>query len=197
VEDSMNSKASSQAENSPQFVRPFNGYSDVVVLRSENFPETHCYANSDTWNADSTLKNCIYTVGTNWSPMWTIPLHDGEYGYTPKDINNPRDESTGPAYVGFEDYVLGDLNKDGLDDAVVILHLNYGGTGNFLNLIVLTQRRDGEYEQRANYKFLDREIIRGLSVYEGVITANVIVKAETDPACCPTVYDTYRFKLKN
>ncbi|OGE81616.1 MAG: hypothetical protein A3H72_00965 [Candidatus Doudnabacteria bacterium RIFCSPLOWO2_02_FULL_48_8] len=173
----------------------FDGYYPLK-LAWENFSPTECNASDDLGDIDEILKNCTYTVGTNWTSMWTVKLSEGYYGFTPEGFHNNNDyDDVGPWQVSFERSVEGDLDKNGKDDAVVILRLNYGGSGSWLNMIILIQLGDGYYEQTANYMFEDREVIRGLSVDNGIITVRIIVKDDNDSYCCPSVYDTYRFRI--
>ncbi|TSC55743.1 MAG: Uncharacterized protein G01um101418_790 [Parcubacteria group bacterium Gr01-1014_18] len=175
----------------------FDSYEgSTTTLGWDMYPPTGCKSDQDDMKTEENLKNCNYTVGTNWSPQWTVKLTDGLYYFIKKDLAMELDnEVDGPAHVTFEQSAIGDLNHDGLDDAVVVLNVNYGGTANVLNMVVLVQDGMGQYTQMADYMFLDRDVIQYLFIDHGVITARVFVHAEDDPLCCATHYDTYRFKI--
>jgi len=168
---------------------------EAAFLRQQNYPPLQCTAKDDQWDNIDIIKNCTYTVGTNWAPMWIVKLTDGRYVFMPENpyISHDADKD-GPSYVVFENSAQGDLNGDNKDDTAVVLRVNYGGTGNWLNMIVLVQASDGRFEQIANYMFEDREMVYGLYINNRIITAHVVLHGD-DPLCCPSVYDTLRFRI--
>lgn len=68
--------------------------------------------------------------------------------------------------------IYGDVNNDGLDDAVVILVSRAGGTGTFRDLaIVLNQ--NGTPNNIANQYLGDRTAINSLEIQSGVISVDM------------------------
>jgi hypothetical protein len=190
-------KVAGQTISTSKNAEVFEG-SGAAKLAWDNYPPTGCNAKADEWENHLVFENCAYTVGSNWSATWTVQLKDGHYGFTPEGLHNYGDygyDSVGPYAVWLDNSIEGDLNGDGKNDAVVILNLSSGSIGHWLNMVVLVQERDGQYSQIVNYMFEDREAIRGLSIDNGIITVRVLVRADSDPQCCPSVYDTYRFKI--
>ena len=171
----------------------------ALILNRTLYSSAYCKFAKDLWLAEDVLKNCTYTVGSNSSNLWSIKLSDGGYSWSPKyrdaEIIGHDSETDGPYYVAYEKSDIGDLNNDSRNDAVVVVRLNNGGNAMIRNIIVLVQDSDGEMEQYASYIIEDREEVEGLYINHGIISANVIIKSEDDPACCASVYDTYRFKI--
>lgn|GEM_PF-5655496 len=141
----------------------------------------------------SDLKNCSYSI-SDGSKNWIVGLNDGFYNF-PSGVQNYDYDTDGPYWVTFENSYTSDLNGDGLSDKVVILQLNGDGTARWYDMILLTQAGTDAYVPVASYMFNDREEIRGVSIDNGVITVQGIFKQDSDPACCPTLYENLQFKL--
>lgn len=89
---------------------------------------------------------------------------------------------------------FGDLNFDGVDDAVVALGENTGGTGVFVSLVAVLNL-GGAPVQAASVFVDDRPIINSLSILSGEILADIIVHAEMDPGCCPAFQTRQGYRL--
>jgi heat shock protein HslJ len=81
--------------------------------------------------------------------------------------------------------LLGDLNGDGLDEAVTLLWESSGGSGNRLYLAVMS-RREEDVENLGTALIGDRVQIRSGTVDEGRITLDIVRAGPEDAACCPT-----------
>lgn len=66
------------------------------------------------------------------------------------------------------DHAFGDLNNDGLEDAVVILRENTGGTGVFISLAVVMNEK-GTLRNTATVSMGDRQEITSLAIVAGMI----------------------------
>lgn len=133
------------------------------------------------------LKNAEYTVsafGTGASLPYK--LTDGKY-----------ESGSGATFVSLtllDFFSFGDLNKDGVDDAAVLLAENYGGTGVFVSLAVVLNE-NGQPRHKASYLIDDRPQINSLDLYDGAIFLDAVVHAPNDPGCCPEMKVTRTFQL--
>jgi heat shock protein HslJ len=91
-------------------------------------------------------------------------------------------------------HVLGDLNGDGVDEAVVLLAQSAGGTGTLVHLGVVG-RKGGTLENLATTLIGDRAQIRGVRVEGGRLLVDVLQAGAEDPACCPGELATLGFTL--
>ena len=133
------------------------------------------------------LKNAEYIVsafGTGASLPYK--LTDGKY-----------ERGSGATFVSLtllDFFSFGDLNKDGVDDAAVLLAENYGGTGVFVSLAVVLNE-NGQPRHKASYLIDDRPQINSLDLYDGAIFLDAVVHAPNDPGCCPEMKVTRTFQL--
>lgn len=81
-------------------------------------------------------------------------------------------------------YSSGDLNGDGVDEAVGLLAANFGGTGVF-EFLVIVGRSAGEAEHLASISLGDRPLVEAVSIADGVLVADLVVHGPDDPMCCP------------
>jgi len=89
--------------------------------------------------------------------------------------------------VGLVDHfiLIGDLDADGLDEAVALLWESSGGSGIRLYLAVMGHR-DGDIENFGTTLIGDRVQIRSGTVDDGRITLDIVRAGPEDAACCPT-----------
>ena len=80
--------------------------------------------------------------------------------------------------------VVGDLDGDGLEEAVVVLTYSSGGTGVFSFLAVVT-REDGTLRNVATTALGDRVQVRSARVDGGRLLVSAVRAGESDAACCP------------
>jgi hypothetical protein len=88
----------------------------------------------------------------------------------------------------------GDLDADGLPDAV--MHMVYwtGGSGVFNHLAAVIDDQ-GQPRHVATVELGDRVRLKGAALEEGRIAAKLVVHGDEDPACCPTVPVTRVYRL--
>ncbi|MGF1790392.1 META domain-containing protein [Photobacterium profundum] len=82
----------------------------------------------------------------------------------------------------------GDLNGDGEDEAVVLLNYAPGGTGQFLNLAVMSKsgtQASGKADNVATIFVGDRVRVRDLKIKNGKIVLDVVQVGPKDSICCP------------
>jgi hypothetical protein len=98
--------------------------------------------------------------------------------------------------VAFTDaFALGDLDSDGVDDAVVVLVESSGGSGSFLYLAAVLNR-DGNPENVTTQSLGDRGQVQKLSIESGQMVIEMIAHGPDDPMCCPTQEVTLTYRLE-
>ncbi|MBI4253407.1 hypothetical protein HY623_04530 [Candidatus Uhrbacteria bacterium] len=156
-------------------------------------------ANSDNSQAMmSTLKNALYTI--DHKPIQLINgFHSFHSALTPDEREriNSYDTYDGPYYVRYENGALGDLNNDGIQDGVAVLGANYGGTGYYIHLAAMLSMVDGTYRHAGDYVFNDRDVVRDISVEDGVVEVEAVIHAPDDPQCCPSINTKKPLKLSD
>jgi len=120
----------------------------------------------------------------------TVQLTDGQYEGEPF-VEGGASRPT----VAFTDATaFGDLNGDGVDDAVVVLVESSGGSGNFRYLAAVLNQ-DGSPENVATQLIGDREQVQSVTIDGAEVSVKALTHGPEDPMCCPTeeITLTYRF----
>jgi heat shock protein HslJ len=126
---------------------------------------------------------------SEWLQDDLAQLIDGEY-------RKPIVEGSATELViRLVDTAFGDLDGDGVEDAVVILVTDPGGSGTFYDLAVVLNR-DGNPEHIATASLGDRAKIQALSIGAGHIVVRMITHGPEDPMCCPTQEVEQTFALQ-
>lgn len=102
-----------------------------------------------------------------------------------KLVNSEERKEGGFWRLDREHIAFGDLNGDGVDDAVVVLEEWGGGTGLFFNLVTVI-RRNGRLETPAVADLGDSIKINEIAIRHGIVTVDMITQGPNDPRCCPT-----------
>lgn len=119
------------------------------------------------------LRNATYEVGIQ--DKVTATLTNGQYVDPAADLT-----------ISMGDLVAySDLTNNGLDEAVLFVMTDYGGTGRFYDLVVMSEQ-DGVPVQLASAPLGDRVQTRSLSVKEGLIIVYMVEAGPDDADCCPT-----------
>jgi len=92
-------------------------------------------------------------------------------------------------YVAF-----GDLNGDGVGDAVAVLETDPGGSGVFFELVGVVATDKGP-RQIAAESLGDRTDIEGIAIDDGVVSIDLITHGPEDPMCCPTARERRSYRL--
>jgi hypothetical protein len=146
----------------------------------------------------SMLKNATYVIDKKIIKL-SVGFHSFHSALTDeeRDRINPYDEQRGPHYVRYENGVRGDLNSDDIDDGVAVLGVNYGGTGQYINLAAVLFSADGTSQHVATYAFEDRDAVQAISIRDGMIEVATVVHGVDDPLCCPSRYMKKRLTLSD
>lgn len=125
------------------------------------------------------LKNATYTgLGEGLGP---VTLANGRWTGAPPAAgaaSRPRVELAGDFRIA------GDLDGDGLEEAVVVLTYSAGGTGVFSFLAVVT-REGGTLRNVATLALGDRVQIRSARIDGARLRVSALQAGDNDAACCP------------
>jgi heat shock protein HslJ len=121
-----------------------------------------------------------------------VQLTDGQYEGEPFV---PGGASRPTVVLHPEVYAFGDLNGDGVDDAVVILIESSGGSGSFIYLAAVINE-SGTPVNVVTYFVGDREQVQAITIEDGEITLNMVTHGPDDPMCCPTQEVTKKYQLE-
>ena len=91
-------------------------------------------------------------------------------------------------------FAAGDLNGDGAPDAVSFLSGNTGGSGTFIDMVVVVYQA-GTPRHVASVTLGDRVRLHSVAIAGGQISVNLTVHEPSDPACCPTRDVTRIYRL--
>jgi hypothetical protein len=141
---------------------------------------------------NATLSQAVLLNSTYRSPDWgEFQLADGVYYRTPPDSQESPESYTtrfqGPLFYG-------DINADGLEDALVILSTQNGGSGHFIELAAVLDQ-DGSPYNVASISLGDRVAVESGKVENGAIVLNMRVHSPNDGLCCPSQAVTWNFVL--
>jgi hypothetical protein len=108
-----------------------------------------------------------------------VQLSDGKFA------QQTGEGATQANQVFYVQSARGDLNGDGVEDAVVILALNTGGSGTFMYLVPVVMVQ-GTAQQYGADLLGDRTRIETLAIADGQIALSMASFGPKDPMCCPS-----------
>lgn len=121
-----------------------------------------------------------------------LKLNNGDY-YSPNEdgiVDSVAYTSMDEGQIAF-----GDLNNDGIDDAAVIFATSGGGTGYFIDLVVV-YNKNGEPQNIASTALGDRVVVKHISIKNGAIELHLLTHRESDGQCCPTKKTSLKYIVK-
>ena len=137
------------------------------------------------------MKAATYTgVGDSLGP---VTLQNGRWSgpaSVPGGTSRPVVELAGDFRV------VGDLNGDGIDEAVSVLSYSAGGSGSFSYLAVMS-RREGTIRNIATTALGDRVQLRSVRIQGGKLLASGLRAGSNDAACCPGELVQWEWTLRN
>ena len=119
-------------------------------------------------------------IGLGASPA-TVTLHDGRWAGSPAAAGAA---SGAVVTLDTEFRLAGDLDGDGVDDAVVLLTHSNGGTATWSYLAVVA-RAAGALRNVATVALGDRVQIRSAHIADGMLSVSTVRAGPNDAACCP------------
>lgn len=139
------------------------------------------------------------TTGLPASPILTIEqLSDFSYTlpYDPNPIQLKNGTYEGASLlVKMADLnASGDLNGDGLEDWVILVSANTGGSGVFESLVAVLNQ-NGVPQQAGTAMLGDRVQVKSLSIQQGEIFLDLVVQGPNDPQCCPSQPQKSTYRL--
>ena len=90
----------------------------------------------------------------------------------------------------------GDLNGDGVEDAVTLLIENSGGSGVFYYMAAVINQ-NGQPVNVSTTLLGDRVNVQPFSLQNGEVTVKLITQGPTEPMCCGTLPVTWHYRLQD
>jgi hypothetical protein len=131
----------------------------------------------------SSLSLDVLRNGTYRSPDWgEFQLSDGAYYRTP-----PTPQESQETYITrlLDTVLYGDINLDGVEDAVVFLSTQNGGTGHIVEMAAVLNLSGIPVNVSTQY-LGDRVIVESGTIQGGLIILTLRVQGPNDAACCPS-----------
>ena len=122
-----------------------------------------------------------------------VQLADGHYEGKPF-VEGGASRPTVDFVKGF--YAFGDLTGDGIDDAVVFLAENSGGSGVF-TYVAAVENRQGLPVNLGTAWLGDRGELKSVTIEDGKISVDMITQGPDDPMCCSTLEVIKSFDVEN
>lgn len=88
----------------------------------------------------------------------------------------------------------GDLNGDGAEDAACLLTTNSGGSGSFVDLAAVLNRK-GAPENVARLQLGDRVVVNSVRIEGRTIIVDMVTHGPGDALCCPTLAVVQNYRL--
>jgi uncharacterized protein (DUF697 family) len=124
----------------------------------------------------------------------TYTIQDGKQ--TVQLANGKYESGNGSDYVVATvdpPVTFGDLNGDGVTDAVAVLAENYGGSGTFLTLVPVLAAPEGASPQKG-ISLGDRVQVQSVSISGGTVSVSLLAQGPNDPMCCPSQAQTRTYE---
>lgn len=170
-----------------------SGCSALSVFSLTPTPTQYIYPTAETPQVPAltvdALKNAEYTLPGFGNATYTYQLKDGRFTEGDASVAGYVDLSL------LDLFAFGDLNRDGVNDAAVLVAANYGGTGVFVSLNAVLN--DGGKPRHVAWTMVDdRPQVKLLDIRDGRIIMDAIVHSVDDPACCPTQSVTRSYTIQ-
>jgi heat shock protein HslJ len=138
-----------------------------------------CAGQSSTAPNSDELKRATYTgISEIRTP---VTLQNGRWTGAP---SAPGAASRPMVELASDFRIVGDLDGDGIDDAVVLLTYTSGGSGSVSYLAVMS-RRNGAVRNIATSALGDRVQLRSVQINNRKLLVSGIRAGKNDAACCP------------
>lgn len=129
------------------------------------------------------LRNATYRSLSTDSGF--VTLTDGVY-----------DDADSELHVTLTDfYAFGDINGDGVDDAIAVLATSSGGDAVFYDLVGLVSDA-GDFSAAGVVLLGDRVRVNEVAIVNGDVVVDYARRGPNDPVCCPTQHARGLFALR-
>jgi hypothetical protein len=136
------------------------------------------------------LENATYTVEDVTGNR--APLVNGHFQDTPVEPG----AATRTEVTLVEPIATGDLDGDGLPDSVVLLAINPGGSGTFIELAVVLNDK-GNPRHIGSASLGDRVKVRSISIQNRIVTVDLLTQGKEDAAPDPKFGEIRRFVVRD
>lgn len=147
------------------------------------------------------LQNMTYILPDNAVERSSFTLKNGAYEetnglYVKLFYNRKEQEDHYP--LPENNIVFTDLNKDGVEEAIVILGLTTGGSGYWTYMAVVNQITSTP--KNIDTVYLGRDLsgsqIESFKVIGDKIQVDLVTHRPTDAHCCPSLHETWTYQLR-
>ena len=176
----------------------------VPVVLSETVGESDIDDYRPAGKASSILLNGYFKVPTNERRSERlIKLTGGHHSYLSElsidqlnsHYDNLYDEYDGPYSVTLEQSIEADIDRNEINDAIVVLGMSFGGTGYWRRIAVMLGSVDGHYSQVKSFDLDDRDVIENLIIEDNQIITDITVHAINGGICCPETRERKIFDI--
>jgi len=136
----------------------------------------------------TTVANMNYQVGDALSEL-------GERTSTVKLVDGKGSLGDWNAFLDKEHIAIGDLDGDGIDDAVVVLTFEGPGSAAPQVLVAVTNR-SGKGESTAVKRLGSNAVIKSINISGDVVTVEMLTVGPNDPMCCPATKQVLRLAVR-
>lgn len=163
-------------------------------VSSENLPQSLA---ATSWNPKSppiaieSLKNLTYQIEGDH-----ITLSDGKREFNP-DKSHGKGLHEKAIAVFLTDHAFGDLDGDGIMDAVAVLQVSGGGSGIYYYLALVFNDHGTPIVSGPAYVLGDRLEFRSVIASPGSVEVQLMMHSQSDGLCCPTQYRHLKFAISN
>lgn len=185
IADIVSATLTAIAQNNPEVIAPQPTFTPISILEEPTATQQAAPEMNNSILSLEILQNATYH-----SPDWgEYQLSNGVYYRTP-----PTAQESPETYTThlLDTILYGDMNDDGIQDAVVFLNTQNGGTGHFIEMAVFLYWNGGPVNVKTEY-LGDRVIVESGTVEGGLITLSLRVQGPNDPACCPSQIEERKF----
>lgn len=137
------------------------------------------------------LKNLTYQIDGDY-----ITLSDGKREFNP-DTSSGKGLHEKAIAIFLTDHAFGDLDGDGVMDAVAVLQVSDGGSGIYYYLALVFNDHGTPIVSGPAYLLGDRLEFRSVIASPGSVEVQLMMHSQSDGLCCPTQYRHLKFTISN
>lgn len=128
------------------------------------------------------LKNAEYPLA--FGPGGVVRLTNGKY-----------EDQARKTKVELRKLEDGDLNNNGVSDAVLLFSSTTGGAEVFLDLVAV-MNREGKAQSLPAVRLGDRVKVQSIGIRAGFVVVELLTHSPEDAPCCPTQPDVKSFEVR-